>query len=364
MKVLFLIDSFSFGGAQRVLSILFNQFVKDGLDIVLVADTINHPVLFDIPTGVKTIPVSYKVDGNQGKLSVVASYYRRFRDVTRIVKLENPDIVVGEMTISFLSGLISSRLNRKPYIIHDHTAFFRKMGFFTDFQRYHMYGLADALVILCNRDKKLLGNKYPQKVIINNPLPFEPIEHYIEKKKRILCAGRLDVWQVKGFDRMIRMFSEISERHPNWVLTFAGDGKPENKEYITRLCAEAGISNRTEFLGHVSDMRQLYAESEIFALSSRVEGFPMVLIEAMSQGCACVSFDIQGVASEIIEDGISGYCIHDSDENQFVLRLDELMTQEDVRAFVSNNGIKRAAKYSPNIIAKDWYKLFNKVTKR
>ena len=359
MKVLFLIDSFSFGGAQRVLSILFKKFVQDGLNVTLVADTINHPILFDIPTGVKLRPVSYKIEGKCGKLSVIASYYKRFRNVTRIVKEENPDIVVGEMTISFLSGLIASRINKKPFIIHDHTAFFRKMGFVTDIQRYHLYGLADRLVILCNRDEKLLGKKYPNKVIINNPLPFEPIVAKHERKKRILCAGRTDVWKVKGFDRIVSIYAQLAAKHPDWILTFSGDGKLTNTEYVKALCKEAGIIEHVEFLGHVPYMKSLYAESEIFALPSRVEGFPMVLIEAMSQGCACISFDIQGVASEIIENGLSGCCIKDDDIDAFASKLDEMMSNESLRSSFSLNGIRRSKEYLPSLIAKQWYQLFN-----
>ena len=172
-----------------------------------------------------------------------------------------------------------------------------------------------------------------------NPLFLKPIDNIIQKERIVLAAGRIDGWHVKGFDVLIKSWKKIQDLNDSvnnddnlrdWWLKIAGTGKKESFEYLTNLLPDGGwVFNdndndddndnnddnnddnlkdwgwksekyHIEFLGFQKDIESLYKKSEIFVLSSRYEGFGLVLIEAMSQGCACVACDYKGRQKEIL----------------------------------------------------------------
>lgn len=170
-----------------------------------------------------------------------------------------------------------------------------------------------------------------------NPLLLKPINDIPLKEKTVLAAGRVDAWYVKGFDVLIKSWKKIQDLNDNvndddnlrdWWLKIAGDGKQESFEYLMNLLPDGGWKNlndndddndnksgiwrsekyHIEFLGFQKDMESLYKKSEIFVLSSRYEGFGLVLIEAMSQGCAPIACDYKGRQREIIQDDSQGLC--------------------------------------------------------
>ena len=249
---------------------------------------------------------------------------------------------------------------RIPVVAHDHTSFLRKVNKSVDFTRYHLYGTSDVVVILTQRDNKALGKKYPQKRVIYNPLPFglasAPSRH---RRKSILCVGRFDVWQVKGFDIIVEVFARLSKIHTDWNLEFAGCGTDQSMEIIRKMVEEKGIKNRVVFHGQVSDMQELYRKVQIFALPSRVEGLPMGLMEAMSQGCACVAFEVGGATNEMITQGTSGYYVKDGDVVDFECKLDLLMSDERASDAMGHNAIIESAKFSLDNVMKDWNDLLN-----
>ena len=139
-----------------------------------------------------------------------------------------------------------------------------------------------------------------------NPLGLQPVNDIPHKQNIILAVGRLDDWHVKGFDVLIRAWARVVSSFKflvstdGWKLQIAGTGSEESLNYLKQLCKENGVEDSVEFLGFRKDVEKLYQEASIYVLSSRYEGFGLVLIEAMSQGCACVACDYKGRQREII----------------------------------------------------------------
>ena len=159
-----------------------------------------------------------------------------------------------------------------------------------------------------------------------NPLTFTPIVvaedgemindlgTVIEKEKIILAAGRLNDWKCKGWDLLIKAWALINGQETmgngqindqslalsGWRLQIAGTGSEQDFSFLKQLCKENDVEDSVEFLGYRTDMKELYQKASIFCLSSRSEGLPMVLIEAMSQGCAPVACENLGRTKEII----------------------------------------------------------------
>ena len=108
-------------------------------------------------------------------------------------------------------------------------------------------------------------------------------------------------------------------------------------------------------------MEEKYAESSIFVLSSRYEGFGMVLIEAMSFGIPCVSFDCNYGPSDIIKDGEDGFLIKNGDEKDFAQKLQELMRDENLRKEMGEKARVNVERFLPEHVVKKWDELFKKI---
>lgn len=362
MKILIVIDHFESGGAARVVANLLDGFINKGYEVYLMIDNIDHKVLYPINEKVRIIP--FKLYPCSGKLSRLKKYYYEIKQIRQSVKSISPDIVIGEMATFFLLSYIASLGLKTKVIAHDHTSFLRKSDKFENLIRYHLYSLADRLIILADRDKNILGKKFKNKCVIPNPLSFEPLKEFSDfknREKHILCVGRFDVWHIKGFDRIIKCFSQIASECPEWKLVFAGTGSVRNVDHIKQLAEDYNISDSVVFLGQVEDIISVYRNSAIFALPSRIEGFPMSVLEAMSQGCACVVYDVGGVSSEMIIDGVSGFVINDEDDDKFKSRLLQMILEPDLRALLGYNAIKRSDKFSVSKVCDCWNDEFNKL---
>lgn len=315
-KVLVLIDQMAVGGAARVCSTLLFGLNKMKYELTLVLDYATAAPIYDIPKDIRKINMPFKAKGVP-----VVKQIRLIYDLHRYVRINKPDVIIAVTFFPFFYAFFSSLGLKVPIVAYDHTSFGRDMGYFNNWIRYYLYGKAEKLVLLTEKDRRILGLKFPNKTVIYNPLTYPVVDVRTQRTKTILCAGRLDAWKVKGFDRMIDVWSSISKNFPEWKLLIAGAGSPES---LKAMALGAGVEGSVDFLGHVSDMEKLYQESAIFALPSRVEGFPMVLLEAMSQGCICCSFSMDGAVNEMMSDS-SGCIVKDNDTIAFGNALIGLM---------------------------------------
>lgn len=190
-----------------------------------------------------------------------------------------------------------------------------------------------------------------------NPLSMPPVEILrVERKKRILAAGRLNIWHCKGFDILIKAWARIQEKYPDWVVEIAGEGE-SGRVYLESLIAENHLENRVVLSGFHLNIKDFFSDSEIFVLSSRYEGFGMVLIEAMSQGAACIACDYKGRQREIIQDDSQGLCVESENEDALANALSKMIEDEGYRKQVQENGWKRSQDFTPDKIGENWVHL-------
>lgn len=362
MKVLIVIDQFQVGGGARVTSLMLKGLNERGIDLVLAVDNIAYSVFYEIPEGVKVSSLHSTIKGN-GKINVIRRLADLSKQVHEIIKSEKPDVLVGIMPLSYLNLLIANIRHRLPLIAVDHTSFNRKTLPLTSLIRNTLYKYSDALSILTQRDAKFLGDKYPQKVVIYNPLTFPVLKQDTEREKTILCAGRFDFWKGKGFDRLAKIWGQIAKDYPDWKLQIAGSGNESDTKLVKSLFEEECPAGSYEFLGQVSDMKTLYSRTAIYALTSRVEGFPMVLMEAMSQGCACVAFSIEGATEEMMSNGISGSIVEDGNILEFKDRLKELLDEDIKRREYSLNARNEVNRFSLEVFIDKWIEVLNTLNK-
>lgn len=141
------------------------------------------------------------------------------------MKVIKPDLILAVQANGFIRAFIANRGMGIPIIAIDHTSFARKMDFINTLTRHYLYRYADGLSILTKRDEKLLGDKYPKKRVIYNPLTYPLLKEFPKREKTILCVGRFDIWQIKGFDLIVEIWEELAAKYPDWKLVFAGTEK-------------------------------------------------------------------------------------------------------------------------------------------
>lgn len=360
MKILFINNQFERGGAARVAAILCNELSRRGHNIHVVTDWLNFKHTYVIDSN---IPIhEIKIYGAQrnifGKLK---KWLKCSYDIRMAIKKVKPDIIIATESMMFLCAWLANIGIKTPIFAADHTSFNRKIDLIIDFVRYKLYAKADGLSILTMRDKKILGDKFPRKKVIYNPLPFTILNHEVKRRKNILCAGRLEVWKIKGFDIILKIWADIQHKYPDWTLEIAGSANNQTSyEYMNKLIEELKLANRVKLLGQVDDMQSLYSESSIFALPSRIEGFPMVLMEAMSQGCACVAYSISGASEEMMKSD-SGIIVKDGDIESFKTGLEKLLISDDLRSHYSFNSMKDASRFSVEAFIASWESYINEI---
>ena len=307
MKIMIVCSRLSFGGAERVAVLWANGFVNRGNEVVIVSNLLEERT-YKVDERIRLYNL---VSTNDNKLKKWISAVSNIRNA---VKKEHPDVIIGVMgTCSLVAKIATIRIN-VPIIMTEHYAFERPgMGLsrLENFFKFYINRLYALVTVLTNTDKILIGNRLKNVVVVNNPLSYLPSKQNTTKAHVILAAGRLDGWYVKGFDVLIRAWAlvngqlkidngQLSSTGESWKLQIAGTGSEESLNYLKQLCKENGVEDRVEFLGFRNDVEKLYQDASIFVLSSRYEGSGLVLLEAMSQGCACVACDYKGRQREIV----------------------------------------------------------------
>ena len=186
--------------------------------------------------------------------------------------------------------------------------------------------------------------------VLYNPLFLNPIGKIPKKMNIVMAAGRLDGWHVKGFDLLMKAWKEISPKHPDWKLRLVGQGTEHTKEYLINLAKP--YADSIEFVPYTPNIQEEYKNASIFVLSSRYEGWGLVMIEAMSQGCAVIACDFKGRQHEAIKDGENGLLCKTECPDDISKKVEILITESNLRERLQNNAVNSLDYYAENVVAK------------
>ena len=345
MKVLIVSSSLQMGGIERSSTNLANTFVKKGVTTHFLC-IFNHNNFFKLDP---KITVHLPKNKKNQRINLIKSFFR-IRIIANQIK---PDSILvfnkfnGAITLFSLMGLkypvyISERAS-PLYKFPLHISVFNSISYFL----FKPAGVI-AQTEYAAAAQRLYYKKQTKIKVINNPI-ISSTDYVIPKKKQILAVGRLND-KMKGFDLLIESFAILDI--PEWKIAFAGGDIHTDKNLCDRI-KELGITDKVRFLGKIKDLGPVYAESSIFILPSRSEGFPNALVEAMANGLPCISFNIPAV-KEIIVNNINGITTKCFDIQEMATNMIELIQNNDKRYKLGEEAKKIKMKLDIDIISKEF----------
>jgi glycosyltransferase involved in cell wall biosynthesis len=224
------------------------------------------------------------------------------------------------------------------------------------------YGRLDALMTLTEGDRRdyasLLASARTRVEAIPNAVPTPAGGGADPEAQVVVAAGRLT--RQKGLDLLIRAFAGIADVHPGWELRIYGGGR--ERRALAKQIADAGMAERIRLMGSTRRLGKAFARASVFALSSRFEGFGIVIVEAMACGLAIVSFDCPRGPGEIIDHGRDGVLVPAEDVDALAQELSALMRDAARRRALGRAARETARRYEPALVAERWEALLRDLT--
>lgn len=357
MKIHFIISSLRGGGAERVMALIATNLSKRvGYDVLVI--TLNKGEGYSLDKNVKRLSLSHGKMPNHTIRSFInlASFYKN--------KNNRPDIIISFITLTNLITIPIAKLFGIKIIAEEHNSHLRYMKnrkLLSDFTKKTLYKKADLLTVLTSFDINYYKKFGVNVMVMPNPCSFNPIQNAIlPREKVILAIGSLDRFHHKGFDNLISLINPVLKSNPDWTLKIVGGGD-KGLEFLSKIVKKNELVDQIIFTGFINNVSELMQKSAIFILPSRFEGLPMVLLEAMSQGMACIAYDCKTGPSDIISNEINGLLIEDQNKEEMSNQLARLMENINLRDFLAKNAIKSLERYDINNVVDMYEKAFEEI---
>lgn len=350
MKIDFLVNSLISGGAERVLVSLANYFNEKGHDVSII--TFNEPDVWQPNEGIKRIKLHHG--------SIKNHMIRSFKNLTQYYyhKKNRPDVLISFMIQTNLIGILVSKFYGIKLIASEHNNHLEETDFIGRFTRKYGYKFSNALTVLTNFDKEFYKKRNINVSVMPNPCSFDVYqEEHRNRTKTILAVGALDRYHHKGFDSLIEMIGPVLANNPDWKLKLVGGGE-EGTKFLKALVQKENLTDKVIFEGFSSKVSDLMKDAEIYIMTSRFEGLPLVLLEAMSQGMACISYNCISGPAEIITHNVNGILVEDQNSKQMCEKLDVLIKNPEKRKKLAKNGINSLDKYKMETIYAKYLDIF------
>ncbi len=359
MKLALVIPSLTAGGAERVMSIMANHWAAKGWGICLLSlDDGAAPPFFPLDGRVRHRTLALLAD-SANPLTAVRNNLKRLRVLRRVIREENPDAVISFLDSTNVLTLLATRGLGRPVIVSEHIdpGRYRIKPMWNLLRRW-VYPFADRVVVLTERVLEFFpASLRPRLEVIPNPV-LKPASGdapglELPPGPRVVAMGRLA--EQKGFDILLKAFAQLKDRHPDWSLVLLGEG--ELRRPLELLRDSLGLTDRVRLAGRVEGPEAVLARSDLFVLSSRFEGFPMALCEAMAAGLPVISTDCPTGPREIVRPGLDGILVPPEDPAALAAAMDRLMTDSGERRRLASRAPEIIERFDLKKIMDSWEKV-------
>lgn len=365
MKITLIIYSLTCGGAERVMSILANYWVSHGWAvtlILLVDPTESSFYQLDPRIQLKSLGIA---SNTANPLAAITNSWRLVKVLRQAIIASEPDVAISFMNTVNVYNILACWNLDIPTIVCEHT----------------YPGASDANKIwqllmnwsyrYANLVTVLTQNAVPfyapaagyQTIVMPNPiLPPSPAV-FTEKllpTPSLISVGRLD--SRKGYDLLLKAFHQIHDQYPDWQLTILGEG--EIRSELEELRSQLKLTDCVHLPGEVSNVSSYLYQADLFVMSSRVEGFPMALCEAMSCGLPVIATDCLSGPSDIIDCNVNGLLVKTEDVNALASGLAALMSDPLKRQQLAKNAPQILDQFGLEVVINLWDKAIDRVINR
>ncbi|MFF4790240.1 MULTISPECIES: glycosyltransferase [unclassified Streptomyces] len=263
-------------------------------------------------------------------------------------------IIVAQVWAMEWVALADTAGHRVIGMTHESFETSRKSSRFARVKRY--FKDVDRLLALTREDADHWGVEGMNNVgFMPNPLSIVPDTPSPRTEKVVVNVGRLS--HEKGVDMLLDAWAEAAPKQPGWTLRIYGRGEAEAQ--LKRQCAELGLEDSVDFAGQTDDVPGALRGSSVFVQSSRGEGFPLVLLEAMATGVPCVAFDCAPGVREIVAHEENGLLARPGNTSELARHLVRLMADERLRDTMGDEALRSAHRFDPDVITQRWEDLFD-----
>lgn len=361
MRITMVISSMQPGGAERVMSILANAWAERNWYVTVVTqEESGSDPFYDLSDNVRYRPLGLLQESGT-LLRAALNNWRRVRALRRAIRESNPDVVLSFVDRTNILTLVALVGTKIPIVVSERIdPSQHHIGRAWEFLRPIAYRRARAVVVQTRDASAALGFVRPdRKAVVPNPVisveePRTPFKEDPWRRPAVVAMGRL-VPQ-KGFDILLQAFGIACGQNPGWNLAVIGEGPVRDE--LHRLATSLGIDRQVHFLGRVSRPELILPRADIFVLSSRYEGFPMALCEAMAAGVAVIASDCRSGPRDIIRDGRDGILVPTDDVEALADALDRLMKNERCRRDLGEHARKITSRFGLDQVLREWECVF------
>lgn len=364
------------GGTDKILVEKANYLASHNYDVTIVTESqMSRPLSFEINSFVRHVDLGldFNKQYSQSIVRRLFTYcllmYKYKRKLRALLSDISPDIVIS--TLGRNLSLLTKMTDKSLKIGEAHTTkkHLRSLHLMEEkggislilakYMRWNMCRCAsklDALVLLTHDDAES-WHKMAHTYVIPNPIPFYPQEKARLRNKKVIMVGRYN--DAKGYDYLIPAWAIIHKKHPDWILNVYGSG--ELHDDVSRWVKEQKMVDSIILNEPTDDIMEKYLDSSICVLSSRYEGFSLVILEAMACGVPVVSFDCPYGPRNIIKNGEDGILVNYLDINELAAGVCNLIENEEYRKWLGNNARENILRFSKISVMKQWESLFAKL---
>lgn len=357
--IVFFISALRKGGAERVLLNLVRYFSQSGYIVTLVTQY-KAEQEYELDDNINRIYSEILPEEmTQNRITNFINRYKKLRNIWKDLK---PDAIVSFIGKNNIMAIFTSLFLHIPVIVavrgepnEEYYSKGMKLG------ARVLFNFASG-VVLQTEDSKLFFGKMIQKraKVLKNPLTEEFIKPLYEgpRDKTIISVGRLD--ENKNQQMLIRAFAEIEKVHPDYKLILYGDG--DKRDELEKLVEKLGIKDKVEMPGNINNISSRIQKAGIFALTSKTEGMPNALLEAMVLGIPSISVDCPcGGPKDIIDSGVNGFLIQRNNIEELVEKINYIIEHPDMAQQMGRQAFLIRDEYMPQKVYQSWENYINQI---
>ena len=379
MRILYIYPEFVIkGGADKIVIEKANYFVTHGYEVIIVTEAqMGRKTSFPLEPAVKLIDMGLDFNKQYTQnfiqrgityFSLMIKYKRRLR---RILEQERPDITITTLgrSIDIITDIKDGSVKlgeahsiraslRSFYMLEDKGFVYKFVTWFMKWRTSRKISRLDALVLLTHDDAET-WTEAKNTYVIPNPVPFYPEESAKLENKQVIMVGRYN--DAKGYDYLIPAWDMVHQKHPDWKLHVYGSG--ELHDQVIQWIQECHLEDTIIIHDPVINIMEKYMDSSIAVLSSRYEGFSLVILEAMSCGVPFVSFDCPHGPRNVIRNGEDGLLVEYLNIQALADGICRLIEDEQLRKHLGKNARTNILRFSKDSIMNHWMELFDTLIK-